>query len=88
MRTQFIKYVLILPVLALLAACDSDSNGGSTGTGGGAGIATGTLDTGFGSGGFLVHSAAAGGNGEDNGRAVALDASGNILVGGGQPGKQ
>lgn len=42
----------------------------------------GTPDPSFGTGGFVVHSNAAGGNGEDFGSAVVFDAGGRILVAG------
>jgi uncharacterized delta-60 repeat protein len=42
----------------------------------------GTLDTSFNSTGILVHNNAAGGNGDDSGNAIALDAQGRILVAG------
>lgn len=42
----------------------------------------GTLDTSFGTNGIVTHNNAAGGNGDDRGGAIALDASGKILVGG------
>ena len=42
----------------------------------------GTPDLTFGSGGFLIHRDAAGQGGMDDGRAIALDASGRILVAG------
>ncbi|MCZ6689627.1 MAG: hypothetical protein O7H41_08500 [Planctomycetota bacterium] len=44
--------------------------------------ATGSLDASFGSGGMAVHNNAAGGNLNDAGAGIALDASGRILVAG------
>ncbi|EDP74720.1 hypothetical protein [Hydrogenivirga sp. 128-5-R1-1] len=40
----------------------------------------GTLDTTFGTGGVVVHHNAAGGNGGDTGRSIAIDSQGRILV--------
>ena len=42
----------------------------------------GTLDTTFGTGGVVVHDNAAGGNGGDTGRSIAIDSQGRILVAG------
>jgi uncharacterized delta-60 repeat protein len=44
--------------------------------------ADGTLDTTFGVNGFVVHGNAAGGFGDDSGKAIALDPSGRIVVAG------
>ena len=44
--------------------------------------ANGKIDTSFGAVGVAVHDNAAGGNGDDHGYAIALDASGKILVAG------
>lgn len=43
---------------------------------------SGTLDTDFGTGGIFTHDNAAGGNFHDEGRAIALDSSGRIVVAG------
>ncbi|MCZ6690904.1 MAG: hypothetical protein O7H41_15030 [Planctomycetota bacterium] len=43
---------------------------------------SGVLDATFGVGGVVVHDNAAGGNSDDGGRAIAVDASGRILVSG------
>ncbi len=42
----------------------------------------GTLDESFGTNGFVIHNNAAGGNGRDSGRGIAIDSSGRILVAG------
>lgn len=42
--------------------------------------ANGTLDTGFNGSGFMVHDNAAGGSGDDGGRALVLDSSGRMVV--------
>jgi uncharacterized delta-60 repeat protein len=42
----------------------------------------GTLDTSFGGTGYVVHSNAAGGNGDDSGQSITLDSSDRILVSG------
>ena len=44
--------------------------------------ADGTLDTSFNGVGYVVHNGAAGGNGNDEGRAMVLDSLGKILIGG------
>ncbi len=42
--------------------------------------ANGTLDNSFGNNGIVVHNSAAGGNGDDIGKSVAIDSSGKVLV--------
>lgn len=42
--------------------------------------ANGTLDTSFNGSGFMVHDNAAGGSGDDGGRALVLDSSGRMVV--------
>ncbi|MCZ6691786.1 MAG: hypothetical protein O7H41_19535 [Planctomycetota bacterium] len=49
---------------------------------------TGSIETTFGNGGVLMHNNAAGGNRKDFGNAIALDASGRILVAGASKGFQ
>lgn len=43
---------------------------------------SGSLDQSFGTGGVTIHNSAAGGNGNDNGEAVVIDANGKLVVAG------